>query len=231
MTQDFYLPDAPTILLVDSGRWYNGSGERFYRQALTDLNYLYDTWPILDPAHDVPLTTTLRTYDAVIWSSPIDSPGYLAAGGVISDYLDTGGHLLLSGQDVGYFDGLWTPSAYFYDRLLADYVADDAPSRTLLGYNHYAGQTITIAGGDGADDQTLPDVIRSRAPQITQNAFDYAPDQSGGQTIDRCRPYRAAYFSFGFQGINDRAVARRRALAHADRFRPRALAASLCVGR
>ena len=29
VTHDFYLPDAPTILLVDSGRWYNGSGERF----------------------------------------------------------------------------------------------------------------------------------------------------------------------------------------------------------
>ncbi|MBI5565223.1 MAG: S8 family serine peptidase, partial [Chloroflexi bacterium] len=209
VAQDFYLPDAPTILLVDSGRWYNGSGERFYREALTDLNYLYDDWPILDPSRDVPLTTTLRAYDVVLWSAPIDSPGYIGAGGVISDYLDTGGHLLLSGQDVGYFDGVWTPSAYFFDRLLAEYMSDDAPSRTLTGYNQYAGQTITIAGGDGADDQALPDVIRSRAPQITQNAFDYAPgsgapDQSGGQTIDRCRPYRAAYFSFGFQGINTR---------------------------
>jgi hypothetical protein len=47
-------------------------------------------------------------------------------------------------------------------------------------------------------------VIQSLAPQITQGAFDYATDQSGGQTIDRCRPYRAAYFSFGLQGINAR---------------------------
>ncbi len=200
--QDFVLPDAPTILLVEGGRWYNDPAGRYFRQALDDAHYLYDTWPVIDPVVNRPASQTLRAYNVVVWSSPFDSPGYIHAEGVISDYLDTGGHLLLSGQNVGYFDGLW--ASYFYRQLLAEFVSDDAPSRTLIGYNQYAGQTITIAGGDGADDQALPDVIRSLSPQITQDAFDYATDQSGGQTIDRCRPYRAAFFSFGFQGINDR---------------------------
>jgi hypothetical protein len=200
--QDFVLPDAPTILLVEGGRWYNDPAGLYFRQALDDAHYLYDTWPVIDSVINRPTTQTLRAYNVVVWSSPFDSPGYIHAEGVISDYLDTGGHLLLSGQNVGYFDGLSAP--YFYRQLLAEFVSDDAPSRTLTGQNHYAGQTITITGGDGADDQALPDVIRSLSPQITENAFDYAPGQSGGQTIDRCRPYRAALFSFGLQGINAR---------------------------
>jgi subtilisin family serine protease len=201
VAQDFHLPDAPTILLVDSGRWYNGSGERFYRQALTDLHYLYDEWPILDPGRDVPTTTTLRAYDTVIWSSPLDSPGYVDAGSVISDYLDGGGHLLLSGQDVGYYDA-YLP--YFWQQLFAQFVADDGPSRALTGTGWYAGSAVSIEAGDGADNQSFPDVIQSLSPHSTENAFNYAADQSGGQTVGVCQPYRAAYFAFGFEAINDR---------------------------
>lgn len=204
VAQDFYLPDAPTILLVDSGRWYNGSGERFYRQALTDLNYQYDEWPILDPSRDAPMTTTLRAYDTIIWSSPLDSPGYIGADRVISDYLGMGGHLLLSGQDVGYYDGLWTYSHYFPAQLFAQFVADDGPSRALTGAGWYAGSAVSIEAGDGADNQSFPDVIQSLSPRYTENAFNYAADQSGGQTVGVCQPYRAAYFAFGFEAINDR---------------------------
>ena len=204
MTQDFYLPDAPTILLVDSGRWYNGSGERFYRQALTDLNYLYDEWPILEPGRDTPVTTTLRAYDAVIWSSPLDSPGYIGADGVISDYLGTGGHLLLSGQDVGYYDGLCTYSHYFPAQLFAQFADDNGPARALIGTGWYAGSAVSIEAGDGADNQSFPDVIQSLAPHYTDNAFDYAPGQSGGQTAGLCQPYRAAYLAFGFEAIDNR---------------------------
>ncbi len=121
---------------------------------------------------------------------------------------------------MGYFDSLWLYAPYYSQRLLAEYVADDTPSRTLSGENVYAGQTITIAGGDGADNQIFPDVIQSLAPQITANAFDYVPGQSGGQTIDRCQPYRAAYFAFGFEAINDRssrAEVLSRTLAQFDR--------------
>ncbi len=63
--QDFVLPDAPTILFVDSGRWYNDASGRFYRQALADAQYQYDEWPIIDPVANRPLTQTLRPYDVV----------------------------------------------------------------------------------------------------------------------------------------------------------------------
>ena len=206
LEQNLRLPPAPTILLVDSGQWYNSSEISYYRQALNDLGYLYDVWPIRNPNTDVPTTSTLRAFDAVIWSSPFDSPGFINAGGVISDYLGAGGHLLLSGQDVGYYDGYLYYDEYYHTLLMAELSADTASSRHLTGTQTFAGLALSISGPGGADNQISPDVIRSRAPLFTVPAFDYEIDQLGGQTVGLCRPYRAVNLPFGFEAITDRAA-------------------------
>jgi hypothetical protein len=205
LEQNLVLSKAPTILLVDSGRWYNGSEIGYYRQALNDLGYLYDEWPIRNMNVDVPTTSTLRTFGAVIWSAPFDSPGYVNAGEVISDYLHASGRLLLSGQDVGYYD-TWSYEAYYHDALLAQVSADSAASRHLTGTRTFAGLTLAISGTGGADNQNTPDIIHSLAPLFTEPAFDYEIDQLGGQTVGLCRPYRAVNLAFGFEAITDRAV-------------------------
>jgi hypothetical protein len=206
VTQNFALPDAPSILLVDSGRWYNGSVIGYYRQALVDLNYLYDEWPIRDLNMDVPATSTLRAHNVVVWSAPQDSPGIIGAGYVLSDFLGTGGRLLLSGQDVGFYDDGWYYEPYYHSALMAQMVADGTSSRRLTGTHTFAGLTLAIGGTGGADNQLYPDVIQSRAPQLTEPAFNYTLDQNGGQTVGLCRPYRAVYFPFGFEAINDRST-------------------------
>jgi len=206
VAQNFALPDAPSILVVDSGRWYNSSYIEYYRQALDDLGYLYNEWPIRDLRSDVPATTTLRAFDTVIWSSPLDSPGVIGAGYAVADYLKAGGHLLLSGQDVGFYDDWWTYEPYYHSMLMAELVADAAATRRLTGTHAYDGLTLNISGTGGADNQLYPDVIRSRAPLLTTPAFDYAPDQNGGQSAGLCQPYRAVYFPFGFEAINDRST-------------------------
>jgi len=206
VTQDFPLPDAPSILLVDSGRWYNGSYISYYRQALDDLSYLYDEWPIRDLWTDVPTSSTLRAYQVTIWSAPFDSPGVVGAGHVISDLLGTGGRLMLSGQDVGFFDDWWYYEPYYHSKLMAELVADAVLSRRLTGTHAFTGVTLAISGTGGADNQFYPDVIRSRVPSLTEPAFDYTLDQNGGQSVGLCRPYRAVYFPFGFEAINDRST-------------------------
>lgn len=204
-TRDFALPAAPSILLVDSGRYYLRSQIGYYREALDDLGYPYDYWPIRDTLTDVPTSATLRAYGAVIWSSPLDAPGAVGAGRALDNYLASGGRLFLSGQDVAYFDAYWG-EPYLVKRLLADLASDNAPTRALTGTQQFAGQTITIAGAGGADNQFAPDVIRSLKPEYTDDAFDYAPGQSGGQTVGVCRPYRGVYLSYGFEAITDRAA-------------------------
>jgi hypothetical protein len=123
INQDFSLDPAPSILLIDSGKWYQESKIGYFQQALTDNLYPYDLLQISGPFNhpsDVPITSTLTSYDIVIWSAPQDSPGYVGAGAALKGYLDQGGKLLLSGQDVAFFDGggdIFTYAPYLYSHL------------------------------------------------------------------------------------------------------------------
>ena len=208
-TLDLALPRAPSILLVDSGGWYYESQVTYFLQALDDLLYAYDVWAVRHLPDDVPLGSDLAPYDIVVWSAPRDAPGYIGAGAAIAEYLDAGGRLFLSGQDVGFWDGggtgyAWSP--YYRDYLKARFVDDDAPTRTLVGHRGdiLSGQTITIAGPGGADNQDYPDVVAIADSDAAAPVLRYQDDGCGGVRVGTCLGYRAIYLPFGFEGITER---------------------------
>ncbi len=212
--QDFWLEPAPAILLVDSGRWYQESQIGYYQQALADLLYPYDTWSITAPfgsPNDIPTAADLAGYDIVIWSAPLDSPGYIGADEALEDFLDSGGKLLLSGQDVAYFDGggsFFGTAAYFRNYLKASFVQDNSGVYTATGVTGepLAGLSLTLSGGDGADNQLTPDVVAITEPDFAGPLLEYEADRLAGLHVDRCVPYRAMFLGFGFEAINSRAV-------------------------
>ncbi len=209
----FSLVTAPTILLVDSGAWYYRSQVGYYQAALDDLDYLYDTRIVKQLPGDRPTITDVLPYDILIWSAPQDAPGYIGASSVISSYLDGGGRLLLSGQDVGFWDGGgsgFTFSRYYPHRLYAAFIADDAPTRQVTGRSGdvFDGLNLSIEGGDGADNQFYPDVIEAENADYATSVLSYQGDGSAGQRVGLCQPYRALYLAFGLEGIDDAAVRR-----------------------
>jgi uncharacterized repeat protein (TIGR01451 family) len=213
VVQNFLLDTAPTILLVDSGRWYQESQIGYYQQALDDLLYTYDTWSITEPfdtPNDIPTAGNLSPYDIVIWSSPADSPGYIGADAALESYLDSGGKLLLSGQDVAYFDGggyLFGSAPYLENYLKTTYVEDDSGINTVAGVSNepFASLSLILNGGDGADNQISPDVIANADIDFAGSLLAYDSDNLAGLHIGLCVPYRALFLSFGFEGINTRA--------------------------
>ena len=210
VVQDFVLPTAPTILLVDSGRWYYHSQIGYFQDALDALDYYYDTWTIEEPfatPSDVPQADDLAPYDIVLWSAPQDSPGYVGAEAAITEYLDGGGKLFLTGQDVGYWDGggSWSLSTEYYENYLkAEYVADNADAYNLQGVTGdiFAGLNLSIQEGDGADNQSSPDEITVANADYASTVIQYQGDGSAGQRVGLCLPYRVIYLSFGFEAIN-----------------------------
>ncbi len=217
--RDFFLPTAPTLLLVDSGAWYNAGQIAFYRQTLDALDLPYHTHRIADIAADVPVSTTLAAYNTVLWSAPFDSPGFVGADGALTDYLLGGGNLLLSGQDVAYFDG--GGSAFFYapylhNLLKADFL-DETDPLTVTGSaeNIFAGLAFSIAAGDGADNQQTPDVLAQPDPDFAAPALAYLDGRNAGQTVGHCLPYRAVMLPFGLEGAGaaDRSAVISRTLA------------------
>lgn len=215
-TQNFWLTPGPKILLVDSGRWYQESKIAFYQQALTDLRYAYDTWTIAKPfatPNDVPVTSTLAAYNIVIWSSPLDSPGYIDADLPLRGFLDRGGRLLLSGQDVAFFDGggsIFGDAPYFRRYLKAQFLEESSQvfSTTGVAAGPFAGLTLTLAGGDGANNQSRPDVIANLNQDFARNLLTYNNSPAGlaGLYVGLCVPYRAIFLPFGFEAINSRAI-------------------------
>ena len=205
VTQDFSLESAPGILLVDSGQWYYQSQAGYYAASLTALSYPFDTWTIRHPLNDVPAAADLLPYDAVIWSSPLDSPGYLGASSVISDYLGAGGSLLVSGQNVAYYDGLANPQYWWYTFLEASFRGGAYVTQTIAGAadTSYAGIWLTLNGPDSAQNQRITDITAPLPESLTRPAFYYEDGQAAGLQAGDCRPFRLSYLGFGLEGVSD----------------------------
>jgi uncharacterized repeat protein (TIGR01451 family) len=200
--RDFLLTPVPTILLVDSGAWYYDSRIAYYRTALDDLDYVYHVRTITATATFS--VTQFTPYDVVIWSAPQDAPGYVGAGPTLAAYLDGGGKLFLSGQDVGFWDGGgsgWYYFPYYTTHLHALLLGDNSGIWNLAGRpgDFLDGLNLTLNGPDSAGNQRYPDVIQPLDDAAA--VVDYAGDGNAGLAIRTCEPYRVVYLAFGLEGV------------------------------
>ncbi len=219
------LRPAPRILLIDSGRWYYGSQIAYFQDALTALDYPYVLWPVRDPfglihgLSDRPTEQLLSRYDVAIWSAPLDSPGYTGSDAALVSYLQSGGHLLVSGQDVAYWDAggsldPW-PSPYFTD-LFGLWFASEGNLAALQGVagSPLDGLTVLLNTPDSARQQTTPDAAAVKAPLLASPALrwpggvppvqDWQEGTIGATTAGTCRAYRGAWLGFGLEGAGPR---------------------------
>ncbi len=206
---DALLTPAPTLLLVDSGPWYSGSQAGYFKLALDDRDYVYDVWEVQDLETGVPTLDLLSPYSVTIWSSPLDAPGLIGAGDAISTYLTTGGHLFLTGQDVGYWDdGLNGQYGHPYYRLFlrAQTVTDDAGRGDVIGEagDLLAGLSLPLNGPDSAANQVSPDGIDLYDQRQAALIGQYADDGGAALRSNGCQSYRAFYLAAGLEGLGDR---------------------------
>ena len=203
---DLTLPASMRLLLVDSGGWYYEGQAWYYRQALDDIAYAYDERRLKHLPDDLPTITELLTYDLVIWSAPRDSPGLVGAGDLVYQYLDQGGNLLLSGQDVGYWDGggMFIVQPYYMNQLYSFFMADNAPSRRVVceGDTFFGGLDVSITGGSGADNQKWPDEIRVLDPDHATLACSYEEGKGAVVRAGFCSGHRALNVGFGVEAIS-----------------------------
>jgi uncharacterized repeat protein (TIGR01451 family) len=207
--QDLSLTAAPTLLLVDSGRWYYASQASYFRSALEDRDYVYDFWEIRSLDTDVPEEEDLAPFDITVWSAPFDSPGLIGAGDVISGYLTSGGNMLLAGQDVGYWDsgfGDWVWQYYFKEQLRAQVLSDNAGREDVIGVlgNILDGLILPLNGPDSAGNQKTPDLIDVLDPQDASLIANYEGVGGAALRASGCQSYRAVYLAAGLEGLGDR---------------------------
>ncbi len=216
---DFALTSAPTILLVEAddylGWFYGRPAHNFFQLSLDQRNYLYDTTAVTNSASLVQLTTmmTPANYGVVIWIHTANAPSNNGYATLLQNYLNAGGRLIISGQNIGSIDGGTT---FFQNYLHATYSMDTA-----------AGMGDKVSGRNFLNTLNLT-LNESAQYSYANTAFPLAPDAvaprdgnaypvmtydngngAAALAVDPCgAPYRAVYFAVGYENLGPRAYSR-----------------------
>ncbi|MEZ4860242.1 MAG: S8 family serine peptidase [Caldilineaceae bacterium] len=239
-TQDLALESAPTILLVEADAyrgWFEGwPVGNIFTWAMDQQGYLYERWPIryltitdtetLDDGsvgYGIPSATTLEKYGLVIWvQSGCDSgyfgcyyyssPTAFGADDNLEAYMDSGGRLILSGQDLGSWE---SGSTFYEDYLHTERVLNSAAREgdTLTGVSFLENLALTLTNASlyGYRNGVValsPDAIAPLADDATAYPILLYDDAQApaALAIDACNAnYRAVYFGVGFENIGPRA--------------------------
>jgi C1A family cysteine protease len=188
-------PPPPADILVvddDAGKSYEG----YYTAALGALGKSYHTWNV--QSQGSPSASKLGEYEIVIWFTGDDYTTTLTSTDQsnLQTYLNGGGKLFISGQDIGYD----IRTASFYGNYLhASYIRDDTNTYGLTGADVLSGVGVTISGSGGANNQSYPSEIGLGSGAV--GVFDY----DGSYTWGGLRwegAYKVVYLSFGYEAIN-----------------------------
>lgn len=188
------------ILLVDDDA--GESSEDYFQLALDNNGYIYENWSE-DLQGEISLSE-LNRYSAIIWTAGWGGSFNATNRSVISDYLDGGGRLLVSGEDVGWslnYQGYSSMINFYQDYFHATYEADDSGYRSLTGVASDAigdGLSITLNGTGSAMNQFYPSEV---APRTGASAIlNYAASAAGA--IKYAGSHRLVYYAFGFEGAS-----------------------------
>ncbi len=221
---------ADILFVADDGpgrdtAWFRN----YYAQAFDDGGWSYDLWDV--GLRSAPDAAVLNQYTngVVVWANP-SGRGCLGswysycpntALTALGSYLDSGGHLFVSGQNIGQS---LIGSGEFGIYLHAQYVQGNVGLYEVTGEAGDPigdGLALGISGGDGANNQTSPDEIDPIAPAVTVLRYDsalmpgaraqdsahaasIASSGTAGLRVDT-GTYKVVYFAFGFEAINSRA--------------------------
>ena len=204
------------VLIVDD----DGSEEyeQYYQAALDSAGRSHGT---LNNATTMIDAGRMAPFPAVVWFTGEATP-VLTAGDreAISEYLDGGGRLFISGQDIAYALGNSASGEsdsssveWFRRTFSAAYGAEyggDLGLNGLSGNSISDGLTLNISGGDGAGNQISPDIVDPLcgATFFAYRVFCYSglPGTVGMAAFTVSTGlYRAVFFAFGFEAIDNAA--------------------------
>jgi len=178
---------------------------------------------------NVPLSE-MKKYQLLIWATGECYNGTLSAGDQqnLSQYLEGGGNLLVSGQDIGFEIG---SSGFYTNYLKSKFVGDSSGNPHLDGNSFLEGLGFNLNAPGGAKNQYYPDVIAplsgatlagtwantgTRAGALTpQSVQGGAPaptnklvikpqsanEPAGAIVLNNAGKYRTANLSFGIESL------------------------------
>ena len=151
------ITGGDSILIVDDdgGSTY----ETYYTESLQALGYSFDSYQISFNV-DGPPAERLKQYSLVIWFTGDQYRNTLTLTDQenLRSYLDAGGTLFITGQEIGFDIG---QSNFYQTYLHALYLSDNANGKILTGSNIFSGLSVdlSLSSGDGASNQFFIDAV------------------------------------------------------------------------
>ncbi len=198
---DIAFSIGASVLVVDDEELDN---EKFYFKALDSLQVSYDYWD----HNTAGVPDDMTGYSTVIWFTEWTFPSLDSTDrAVIANYLDNGGNLFISGQDLGWdlcddngteFLNSEGASRDFYESYFkARYLLDDSEYSTLSGVSlDPIGDGLSFSvyqPGRPAKNQ-YPDELEPIKIEA-QSIFEYPNGKSGA--VRHAGSYRTVVFGFG----------------------------------
>jgi subtilisin family serine protease len=213
--KDLVFPVGQRDLLIVNDDETNGSSKiGYYTDVLDSIGKSFDIWNV--QAQGVPGVSE-SGYPVIIWYTGEATQNVLAASEQIffENYLNDGGRLFLTGQNIGYdLVEQQNGSSFFENYLRASYVqnsSNDYSLEGILGDPIGSGENFIILGSGGANNQNSPDVITAISPAQSSIIYENT-NQLNQAAITYSGSYKLVYFAFGWEGINDLGQAKRKAV-------------------
>jgi M6 family metalloprotease-like protein len=189
------------VLLEDDGSANNAS---LFQNAITGAGYAYVHQD--NGTAGLPSLGLLEGALAVVWYTGIEGFNTLNSTeqALVQTYLDGGGSLFISGQDLGWGlveQGSAADELFYETYLHADYVADTSNDNTLNGLGGDPigdGLSLNLTGGTGANNSTWPSWISPRSG--ASSVFEYSVGRPGAIRYET--GHNLVYFAFNFEAIN-----------------------------
>ncbi len=172
-----------------------------YLESLDTLGFLTNYWD-LEVMGD-PTSEFIQNFPAVIWFTGADGENTLSENNqtLLTGYLDNGGQLFLSGQDIS--DAL-AGSNFLENYLFTEHIQDTwYGAETIKGIEEDLignGQTYSLNQGDGIANQTSMSIIEPL--EGAYKSFGYFPPLDGAAVRYENDTYRTIFFAFGFEAID-----------------------------
>ena len=195
-TADFNLLAAPVLLVDDDG---GAPYENYIAVPLAQANFDAYYWN----THDLgaPLDE-LNLFQALVWftGNEIDSALTEAERGALADFLDGGGSLFLTGQNIA--QGL-EGDLFLEQYLGSSFVAPQtvqAQANGVTGDPVTEGLSLLMAGATGAGNQISKDIISPAGAGIEAMTYAGTTPTTAAVRIDN--PYKLVFLAFGLEGAS-----------------------------
>ncbi len=194
---DFFLTPAPLMLVDDDGGDFF---ESFYSTPLQNAGY--DTY-VWDTSVNGPPLTEHSYFQALIWFTGDQNQNTLTATEqqVLGNFLDSGGALLLTGQNIA--EDL-AGESFLADYLGAGFISASSNQLQVQGVAGdpvTAGLSLLLAGVGGAGNQTSTDILcTAGSSSVVCMRYGGASQPIAGVRLES--PYKMIFLGFGLEGAS-----------------------------